>query len=102
MEGSVQVDVSDNGIGIAIQDQNRIFGEFVQAGRPGLTSYEGSGLGLALTRRLVELHGGRIWCESQPGAGSSFSFTLPLCAGTEPVDNHGDVPRAVAHGYALK
>jgi signal transduction histidine kinase len=102
MEGSVRVDVCDNGIGIAIEDQNRIFGEFVQAGRPGLTSYEGSGLGLALTRRLVELHGGRIWCDSQPAAGSSFSFTLPLCAGTEPVDNHGDEPGAVAHGYALK
>jgi len=98
MEGSVQVDVSDNGIGIAIQDQDRIFGEFVQAGPPGLTSYEGSGLGLALTRKLVELHGGHVWCESQPGAGSTFSVRLPLGVGAGPVDKQGDEPRVVAHG----
>jgi len=74
--GDVRVDVRDNGIGIAESDQQRIFEEFQQVGRE--RSREGTGLGLTLTKRFVELHGGRIWLESAPGQGSTFTFTLPL------------------------
>jgi GAF domain-containing protein/anti-sigma regulatory factor (Ser/Thr protein kinase) len=74
--GDVRVDVQDNGIGIAEADQARIFEEFQQVGRE--RSREGTGLGLTLTKRFVELHGGRIWLESAPGRGSTFTFTLPL------------------------
>ncbi len=74
--GGVAIEVADNGIGIAETDQARIFEEFQQVGRE--RSREGTGLGLTLTRRFVELHGGRIWLESAPGQGSTFTFTLPL------------------------
>ncbi|MGH2490654.1 MAG: GAF domain-containing protein [Candidatus Limnocylindria bacterium] len=74
--GDVRVEVRDNGIGIADADQARIFEEFQQVGRE--RSREGTGLGLTLTKRFVELHGGRIWLESAPGRGSTFAFTLPL------------------------
>jgi len=72
----VRVEVRDTGIGIAPADQERIFEEFQQVGRE--RSREGTGLGLTLTKRFVELHGGRIWLESAPGEGSTFGFTLPL------------------------
>ena len=75
-EGDVRIDVADTGIGIAPDDQARVFEEFKQVGRE--RSREGTGLGLTLTRRFVELHGGRIWVESTPAKGSTFSFTLPL------------------------
>jgi signal transduction histidine kinase len=71
----VVVSVRDDGIGIAQADQVRIFEEFQQVGTSQLQ--EGTGLGLALSRRFVELHGGRLWVESEPGQGSTFTFTLP-------------------------
>jgi GAF domain-containing protein len=74
--GDIRVEVRDTGIGIAAADQERIFEEFRQAGRE--RSREGTGLGLTLTKRFVELHGGRIWLESSPGRGSTFAFTLPV------------------------
>jgi signal transduction histidine kinase len=74
--GDVRVDVRDTGIGVAREDQEQIFEEFRQVGRE--RSREGTGLGLTLAKRFVELHGGRIWLESTPGQGSTFSFTLPL------------------------
>jgi len=74
----VAVAVQDTGIGIAPEDQEAVFEEFKQVGRDYTKKAEGTGLGLALTRRIVELHGGRIWLESTPGAGSTFTFTLPL------------------------
>ena len=74
--GDVRIDVQDTGIGIAPEDQSRIFTEFQQVGRE--RSREGTGLGLTLSKRYVELHGGRLWVESTPGKGSTFSFTLPL------------------------
>ncbi len=72
----VSVSVTDTGPGIAPEDQERIFEEFQQTD-VGLQQREGTGLGLALSKRLVELHGGRIWVESEPGRGSRFTFTLP-------------------------
>jgi signal transduction histidine kinase len=76
MNGEVLVSVTDTGPGIAKEDQERIFEEFQQTD-VGVQQREGTGLGLALSRRLVELHGGRIWVESEPGHGSRFIFTLP-------------------------
>jgi len=74
----VEVAVEDTGVGIAPEDQDVVFDEFKQVGRDYTKKAEGTGLGLALTRRIVELHGGRIWLESTPGKGSTFTFTLPL------------------------
>ncbi|MEK7862821.1 MAG: HAMP domain-containing sensor histidine kinase, partial [Chloroflexota bacterium] len=73
---AVQVSVRDTGVGIASSDQARIFEEFAQT-KHGRQAAEGTGLGLTLTKRIVELHGGRIWVESTPGQGSTFTFTLP-------------------------
>jgi len=77
VDGSVQVSVTDNGPGIASEDQARIFEEFQQAAA-GKEQADGTGLGLALSRRLVELHGGRIWVDSEVGKGSTFTFSLPI------------------------
>jgi signal transduction histidine kinase len=75
--GEVVVSVADTGPGIAVSDRERIFEEFQQARDTNGERPEGTGLGLALSRSLVELHGGRIWVESEPGKGSTFIFTLP-------------------------
>jgi signal transduction histidine kinase len=72
----VEVAVADTGSGIAPEELEMIFKEFEQA-RDGKLA-EGTGLGLPLSRKLVELHGGRLWVESAPGRGSTFRFTLPL------------------------
>ncbi|MFL5942521.1 MAG: ATP-binding protein [Gaiellaceae bacterium] len=77
VDGEIQLAVSDTGPGIAPEDLDRIFEEFQQTD-VGARQQEGTGLGLALSRRLVELHGGRIWVESEVGAGSRFVFTLPV------------------------
>jgi signal transduction histidine kinase len=75
--GTVEVAVTDTGPGIAPEDQGLIFEEFGQArGDPGARN-EGTGLGLPLSRRIIELHGGRLWAESGGGDGSTFRFTLP-------------------------
>jgi signal transduction histidine kinase len=74
--GEVTVSVADTGRGIAAEDLRRIFEEFRQTDA-GIEQGEGTGLGLALSKRLVELHGGRIWAESELGTGSTFVFTLP-------------------------
>jgi signal transduction histidine kinase len=75
--GNVRVSIADTGPGIAPEDQERIFQEFQQT-EVGITQREGTGLGLTLSRQLIELHGGRIWVESALGEGSTFSFTLPV------------------------
>jgi signal transduction histidine kinase len=76
-DGSVEVSVSDTGIGIAPEDQPKIFEEFRQVGADYAHKVEGTGLGLTLAKKFVELHGGRIWVESEIGKGSTFSFSLP-------------------------
>jgi signal transduction histidine kinase len=79
-EGWVEVSVSDTGVGIAPEDQDAVFEEFRQVGTsPG--KQEGTGLGLTLCRKFVELHGGRIWVKSQVGAGSTFTFVIPAKPG---------------------
>jgi signal transduction histidine kinase len=74
----VEIAVKDTGIGIAPEDQGAVFEEFKQVGRDRLKKAEGTGLGLALTKRFVELHGGAIRLESTPGKGSTFTVSLPL------------------------
>ena len=77
-DGVITIAVSDTGIGIAPEDQAAIFEEFRQVGRDDARTQEGTGLGLTLAKKFVELHGGRIWVQSQVGQGSTFSFTLPV------------------------
>ena len=77
-DGSVEISVSDTGIGIAPEDQPKIFEEFRQVGADYAHKVEGTGLGLTLAKKFVELHGGRIWVESEVGKGSRFIFTLPI------------------------
>jgi signal transduction histidine kinase len=76
VNGEVRVSVADTGPGVAPEDRDRIFEEFQQS-ETGVGLREGTGLGLALSKRFVELHGGRIWVESELGRGSTFTFALP-------------------------
>jgi len=76
-DGEVRVSVVDTGPGIAPEDLERVFEEFQQT-ELGAAQREGTGLGLALSRKLIDLHGGRIWAQSEVGKGSTFVFTLPL------------------------
>jgi signal transduction histidine kinase len=76
-DGVVEISISDTGIGIAPEDQEAIFEEFRQVGSDEARKREGTGLGLTLTKKFVEMHGGRIWVESEVGKGSTFRFTLP-------------------------
>jgi signal transduction histidine kinase len=76
--GTYEFSVTDTGIGIAVEDQEKIFEEFQQVGSGHAGKAEGTGLGLTLTKRLVELHGGRISVRSAPGRGSIFTFNLPI------------------------
>ena len=78
--GSVEVSLSDTGVGIAPEDQEAVFEEFRQVGTAA-KKVEGTGLGLTLCRKFVELHGGRIWVKSEVGTGSTFTFTIPVRRG---------------------
>lgn len=84
----LKVTVKDTGIGIPADRQKAIFEGFVQADGSMTRSYEGLGLGLTISKKLVELHGGRMWLTSKVGKGSQFSFTLPL----KPVCIYGETP----------
>lgn len=76
----VQVDVEDNGVGIAVEDQERVFQRFYRGEHPLVLATPGTGLGLSIVKQLVEMHSGKIWMKSSgvPGEGSTFSFTLPV------------------------
>ena len=75
----LEFSVRDNGVGVSPEDQPRLFERFVQLAAGRSLTHQGTGLGLALCRRLVEIHGGRIWMESPgPGAGSTFTFLIPV------------------------
>jgi signal transduction histidine kinase len=75
-----EIAVTDTGFGIAPEDQEAVFEEFRQVGTAD-KKVEGTGLGLALSRKFIELHGGKIWVKSQVGEGSTFTFTLPVHRG---------------------
>ena len=81
VDGFAEISVSDTGIGIPPEELESVFDTFHQVGAPGMR--EGTGLGLPITKRLVEQHGGRIRLESEPGRGSRFTFTIPLKAANE-------------------
>ena len=74
----VVVQVRDNGVGFDVEHTNGLFQPFVRLHGP---SYEGTGIGLATVKRIVEMHGGQIWAESAPGLGATFRFSLPVLAG---------------------
>jgi signal transduction histidine kinase len=76
-DGVAEIAVTDTGVGIAPEDQEAVFEEFRQVGTAD-KKVEGTGLGLALSRKFIELHGGRIWVKSAVGVGSTFTFTLPF------------------------
>ncbi len=77
-EGFLQLCVADTGVGISAADQGKLFQRFFRAESARLTGVSGAGLGLYITHSLVELHGGRIWCESEPNKGSTFCATFPI------------------------
>ena len=77
-DGSFTVAVCDTGPGIAPSDQGKIFGEFQQADNAATKRKGGTGLGLSIAKRIIEMHGGRIWVESDVGKGSTFAFTIPV------------------------
>src|SRR2546425_2310867 len=86
------VEVRDRGIGIKPEDQPRLFEEFRQVDGSTSRGYEGIGLGLALSKRLVELQGGQIWVESIPGRGSAFRFLIPRLPLVVPREPTGRAP----------
>ncbi|NJO04720.1 MAG: hypothetical protein HC876_03855 [Chloroflexaceae bacterium] len=74
----LQFEVEDNGVGMSAADQEKLFRPFSRALNPLSEQAGGTGLGLMITKSLIELHGGEIWVESEPGKGSIFRFVLPL------------------------
>jgi signal transduction histidine kinase len=74
------VDVKDNGVGISLEDQERVFERFYRGEHPLVLATPGTGLGLSIVKQIVDMHKGRIWMKSTgvPGEGSTFSFTLPV------------------------
>jgi signal transduction histidine kinase len=88
----VVVEVSDQGVGIKREDQALLFEKFRQVGDTMTAKPQGTGLGLAISKEIVEVHGGRIWLESEPGRGSTFSFSLPLAT-------HDSLAGEVEDGY---
>ncbi len=96
--GDVEVSVRDDGVGVAPADQARIFEEFQQVGTSHLQ--EGTGLGLAISRRFIDLHGGSLGVESEPGHGSTFTFTLPRIQGNAISPDNGAPHRTEAAAEA--
>jgi signal transduction histidine kinase len=85
-EGWLRVDVRDNGLGVRPQDRQIIFDKFRQAGDTLTEKPHGTGLGLPISRHIIEHHGGQIWVESTPGTGACFSFRLPVVKQAEVVN----------------
>jgi signal transduction histidine kinase len=83
-DNEARVDVADTGVGVATTDQAYLFSRFFRAHNELTFSVRGVGLGLFITRSIVELHAGRAWAQSELGVGSTFSIALPLLA-----DDHG-------------
>jgi signal transduction histidine kinase len=83
----VRFEFADTGIGIAPDQHEKVFEEFQQLENTVTREYEGTGLGMAITKKLVELHGGRIWLESLPGQGTTFFVTLPVAQ--DRISHHG-------------
>jgi|RhiMethySRZTD1v2_1073278.scaffolds.fasta_scaffold04358_2 signal transduction histidine kinase len=77
-DGTAEISVTDTGVGIAPEDHAAVFEEFRQVGTDYARKHEGTGLGLALARKFVELHGGKIWVKSEVGQGATFTFTIPV------------------------
>jgi signal transduction histidine kinase/CheY-like chemotaxis protein len=93
--GELVVSVTDNGIGIAPADQDKVFEKFKQVGDTLTDKPKGTGLGLPICKEIVEYHGGRIWVESEPGKGSTFSFAIPLADSAEPAPRTIDIESLV-------
>jgi len=89
------VSVADSGIGIAPADQPKVFEKFKQVGDTLTDKPKGTGLGLPICKEIVEHHGGRIWVESEPGKGSTFSFTLPVKTSATPFPRTIDIESLV-------
>ena len=81
-DDTVRVDVKDTGIGIAPEDQAKVFQRFYRVNDPAVQEVAGTGLGLPISKMLVEMHGGRMWLQSEAGKGSTFTFILPLYVGS--------------------
>jgi signal transduction histidine kinase len=77
-DGIVLCSVADTGVGIAPEDQECLFTKYFRADDPAVRSVKGTGLGLVITKSLVEMHGGEIWVESEVDKGSTFAFTVPV------------------------
>ena len=95
-DGSVLVSVTDSGPGISPEDAKRIFEPFYQGSSLVRRQSNGTGLGLSISKQFVELHGGKMWLESQLGAGSTFSFRLPISLPPEPISRP---ERWIAQGW---
>jgi signal transduction histidine kinase len=83
VEGAARVDVKDNGIGIPAAELGRVFERFYRGEHGLVRATPGTGLGLSIVEMLVEMHGGRVWVESVPGKGSTFTVILPAASGVE-------------------
>lgn len=90
--GNLTVSVTDHGIGLSPSDRERLFAPFQRIDGPSSADTSGLGLGLLVCRRLIEVHGGRIWVESEPGQGCTFLFTLPLHSPTSPAGGASEAP----------
>jgi signal transduction histidine kinase/CheY-like chemotaxis protein len=95
------VTVRDTGIGIAEADRERIFEAFQRGGARARATPEGTGLGLTLSKRIVDLHGGRLWMQSELGAGSTFAFAIPVLRLSGPVAEERMPPRSRQTGVVL-
>lgn len=87
--GYVKVSVKDNGIGVPARELPKVFDRFFQVETHLTRKHGGMGLGLSVAKSMIELHGGRLWAESEEGSGSTFTFLLPVEAGSKPVEPAG-------------